>query len=104
MISPSYDIHEFIYAVEDKGYLDIIYLADQEATSAERLLYNPKTSREAKREGSERYADQLKSFLCFLRCDVKPHPSSVDNDYQFFWSVLERLENEQIVSTCYDLC
>lgn len=95
MISPSYDIHEFIDAVEDKGYLEIIYLADQEATTAERLLYNPKTSQEAKREGSEIYANQLKSFLCFLRCDVKPHPTSMDSDYQLFWSVLERLEKEK---------
>ena len=95
MISPSYDINEFIDAVEDKEYLDIIYLADQEATMVERLLYNPKTSREANREESKRYANQLKSFLYFLRCDVKPHPASMDSDYQLFWSVLERLEKEK---------
>ena len=88
MISPAHDIREFIHAMEDKDYLDMIDLADEETTEVERRLYHPKTSLEAKREGSEEYANQLKSFLSFVRYSVKPRPDSEESDYQLFRSVL----------------
>ena len=95
MISSSFDIREFINAVEDKEYFDIIYLTDREATEVERRLYHPKTSLKAKKDGSQKYANQLKNFLSFLRYDVRPHTSSVEIDYQLFQSVLKKLEKRK---------
>jgi len=39
MISTNCDFSHFVAAIKDKPYDDIIYLADQEATAAERLLF-----------------------------------------------------------------
>ncbi|MBN1850635.1 MAG: hypothetical protein JW932_18845 [Deltaproteobacteria bacterium] len=89
MISPSQDIREFIRAIEDKDYLSMIYLADDEATAVERSLYHTDAYPDKKKTESEKYANQLKSFIAFLRYSIKPHTSDPESDYQLFQSVLE---------------
>ena len=43
MISSNCDIREFISNLENKDFFEMIYLLDQEATEAERQLFNPKS-------------------------------------------------------------
>jgi hypothetical protein len=73
MISQSCDIKEFIEAIKDKDYLEAIYLADKEATEAERLNFRSRTATAAKNEDSPCYADKLKGFINFMRYGVKNH-------------------------------
>lgn len=44
MISQSCDFDEFLESVRDRDYLQVIYLADKEATEAERFKYRSRTS------------------------------------------------------------
>jgi vacuolar-type H+-ATPase subunit C/Vma6 len=73
MISQSCDIKEFIEAIKDKDYLDAIYLADKEATEAERLKFRSHAATAPKNKGCARYADKLKGFINFMRYGVKDH-------------------------------
>jgi len=78
MISQSCDFDEFIESVKDRGYLDVIYLADKEATEAERLKYRSKTRRLVAPKACEGYADVLKGFIRYMRYGVKS-PSMEDS-------------------------
>ncbi len=77
MISQSCDFDEFLESVRDRDYLDVIYLADKEATEAERLKYRSKTRRLVAPEACEGYADVLKGFIRYMRYGVKS-PSMED--------------------------
>lgn len=65
MISKSFDIKEFIAEVKDHSYQEIIWLADAEATAAERLIF-----KEHFPEGSiqlKTYATEIKDIILFMR-------------------------------------
>jgi hypothetical protein len=71
MISQSCDFDEFFERVKNQEYLEIIYLADKEATEAERLKYRASVRRLDPPEACARYADALKGFIRFMRYGVK---------------------------------
>jgi len=71
MISQSCDFDEFLESVRNRDYLEVIYLADKEATEAERLKYRSKTRRLLPPEACVGYADALKGFIRFMRYGVK---------------------------------
>ena len=72
MISTRCDISDFVEAIENKDYLDIIYLADQEATAAERLYFKNGVDVNEKHKCSRDYASALKNLISFLRYGVRP--------------------------------
>jgi hypothetical protein len=78
MISQSCDFDEFIENVRDRDYLEVIYLADKEATEAERLRYRSRIRRPDPLEVCAGYADALKGFIRFMRYGVKS-PSIEDS-------------------------
>jgi hypothetical protein len=69
MLSSSFDIFEFIDKVKSHSEQEIVYLADREATAAERHLYkhNPKENNEAARS----YAMLLKDIVLYMRHGVR---------------------------------
>ena len=71
MISQSCDFDEFMDSIRDLDYLQVIYLADKEATEAERLKYRSRTGRIVPPEACAGYADVLKGFIRFMRYGVK---------------------------------
>ncbi len=71
MISQSCDFDEFLERVRDRNYLEVIYLADKEATEAERLRYRSRIRRPDPPEMCAGYADALKGFIRFMRYGVK---------------------------------
>jgi hypothetical protein len=81
MISQSCDFDEFLERVRDRDYLDVIYLADKEATEAERLKYRSRTKRPAPPEACAQYVDTLKGFIRFMRYGVKS-PSMEDTPHE----------------------
>jgi len=81
MISQSCDFDEFLESVRDRDYLEVIYLADKEATEAERLKYRSRTRRLEPPEACAGYADALKGFIRFMRYGVKS-PSMEDTLHQ----------------------
>jgi hypothetical protein len=105
MISSSYNFSGFFEALdaEDRDYLDIIYLAEQEATEVERMLYNPKSLTKIPFHEVENYAKTVKNFISFMRYGVKP--VGVDNaDFDLFRSVCMKLaEKGRLQGRCSDL-
>ena len=81
MISQSCDFDEFFERVRDRDYLEGIYLADQEATEAERLRYRLRTTTLDPPEACAGYADALKGFIRFMRYGVKS-PSMEDTVHE----------------------
>jgi hypothetical protein len=90
MISPSYDIREFIHEVEDRDYEDIILMADREATVAGCLLYHPRSKEEARRKGAKEYATALENFIFYLRYGVKRYGVS-EGVFELYRCVCEKL-------------
>ncbi|MBW2481904.1 MAG: hypothetical protein JRF38_18090 [Deltaproteobacteria bacterium] len=94
MISNNCDFSNFVAAIKDKPYDDIIYLADQEATAAERLLFrNGVTDNERKKCG-QRYASILKTFIAYMRSNVRPQRSN-DEYSELFAMVLDSVNSNE---------
>jgi hypothetical protein len=75
MLSSSFDISEFIKKVEGHSEQEIIYLADQEATAAERYLYKHRRCRDGEEDSDDcinvrQYALFLKDFVIYMRYGV----------------------------------
>jgi hypothetical protein len=75
MLSSSFDISEFIKKVEGHSEQEIIYLADQEATAAERYLYKHRRCRNGGEDADDcinvrQYAIFLKDFVIYIRHGV----------------------------------
>lgn len=68
MLSKSYDIHEFIDKVKGRSCLEIIQIADREATAAERIIC--KQCRHDRCEELVGYACSLKDIILFMRYGI----------------------------------
>ena len=82
MIASTFDINDFIAKVADEEYLDMIYVADQEATQAERCIYNPRCGTYDSLEHIQSYADDLKRLINFMRYGIKPSGVAPDRFLQ----------------------
>jgi hypothetical protein len=72
MISDQCDFNEFVMEAKGKGYQEIIFLADREATEAERRFYQPGATDQDKARCGQNYAQCLKGFITFMRYGIKP--------------------------------
>jgi hypothetical protein len=54
MISKECKFSDFVGAVRNKNYFEILHLADQEATAAERLFLRPKVDKAARQRCAHR--------------------------------------------------
>jgi len=72
VISANCDIREFISELENKDYFEMIYLLDQEATAAERQLYNPKSEMSERQICGPEYVSKLKNIIFYLRYGARP--------------------------------
>ncbi len=102
MISSTLSFEEFLGAVADRGYLDTIYLAEQEATWAERLSYSSQVGNEPTKEKYKEYASVLKDFIFFLRYGNKPWGIN-EKSWRMFISFCESLfDRMRIPPPCYE--
>jgi hypothetical protein len=72
MISKDCNFSEFMGAVRDKDFFEVIRLADLEATAAERLLLRVRTDETRKSLCGKDYARRIKQFIDYMRFEVKP--------------------------------
>ncbi|BBO93038.1 hypothetical protein [Desulfosarcina ovata] len=72
MISENCDIDEFVEAARNKDILEVIALAIDEATAAERIFYHTHRHTEKDRLCGEQYSRQLKQLINYLRFEIKP--------------------------------
>lgn len=76
MISKECKFFDFAVAVRNKNYFEIIHLADQEATEAERLFLRTRSDRAVKQSCGKEYAERIKQFIDYMRYEVKPRGKS----------------------------
>jgi hypothetical protein len=67
MISPLFKIKEFLSAIVDMNYDEIIKAAERECRAADRISYGVKGAVNAREMGSTESVLELKSFLHFMR-------------------------------------
>ena len=68
MLSSSFDIHEFIDKVRGRSNKEIVYMADQEATAAERALY--RSAQSGDNDPANSYVMILKDIVLYMRHGV----------------------------------
>jgi len=90
MISPSYNIKEFVEAIKDEDYVEVIRQANLEVGEPERRSFGVKGAIRARQQGSVEYAAVLKGFLFFMQYGVKP-AGVTDSHFQLFHPVCENL-------------
>ena len=94
MISTNCDFSHFVAAIKDKPYDDIIYLADQEATAAERLLFRNSADNNERKKCGQRYASILKKLIAYMRSNVRPH-NDEDEYSELFALVLDTVNSKE---------
>lgn len=72
MISPDCDFKVFIDTMKGKDPLMVVYMAEQEATRAERHMLQASFPKNGRRCGKE-YAELLKGLINYLRYSIKPN-------------------------------
>ena len=76
MISKECKFLDFVGAVRNKNYFEILHLADQEATAAERLFLQPRVDKASRQRCGRDYAERIKQFIDYMRYEVKPRGKS----------------------------
>lgn len=72
MISDKCSFRDFLEAVKDRDFPEMIYLTDREATHAQRLTIKAYGPDYLEDTVCGLYSTKLKSFILFLRHGVKP--------------------------------
>ena len=93
MVSRTFDFSAFIHSIENRRFSEIVYLLEQEATSAERFLYKQKIPLNDASHPSVQYVLTLKKFLEFMRFNIKPVKSEKAR-YRKFQSALRALRSQ----------
>ena len=87
MISESFNRRQFIEAMMEKDYIQILFAAEAEVNEAERIRRPAKSPRV--RSAAE-YSAFLKAFLFFMRYGIKPG-GIFDEDFFLFRPLCEKL-------------
>jgi hypothetical protein len=98
MISTSYNMKEFIEAVKDKNYFDVIYLTNHEATESERLSYRRREASSLNQNLSE-YVNTLKGLILFMRHGIKAKGVS-SGDFDLFGSISSYPYSKLVKNEC----
>ena len=91
MISQNCDFEEFIEAIKSQDHMEIVYLAEQEATQAERFMFRSQSDPEEIQKCAKEYSALLKKFIQYIKYDVKPKLPA-GHEYQAFAAISENLQ------------
>lgn len=91
MISPSYNINEFLASLTGKTTYEAVAAAQNEVYEAEQLTRGGRRGAPKARElGCNQYAEQLKGLIFYFENNV--HPNGVSNgDYLAFQNAATKL-------------
>ncbi len=100
MIASDCNVETFLKSLDGKDLMDLIYTAEREAVSAERMLYRRKKAPDVQETCGKEYAALLKHFICFMRYGCRPR--GIDPEiFQLFCSVKDHAEE---ASRTYPTC
>jgi hypothetical protein len=90
MISKECRFSDFVGALRDKDFFEILHLADQEATAAERLFLRPRVDPATRQRCGKEYAERIKRLIYYMRYEVKPRATFARDAEAFAAFNLER--------------
>jgi uncharacterized protein YfbU (UPF0304 family) len=93
MDSGTVNFTAFIDSIENRQFSEIVYLLEQEATAAERSLYQRKIPLNDSGNPSVQYVLTLKKFIEFMRFNIKPVKSEKER-YRKFQKALQSLRSQ----------
>jgi hypothetical protein len=90
MISDDCRLREFIDATREKDLQEVIFLADREATAAERLFFRTHVDDARRAACGRRYARRLKHLITFMRYGMRPSDVTRE-DFELFADIRAHL-------------
>lgn len=91
MISAEFSLEIFLNTVMGRPSWEALYLANKEATAAERLLIIKKSMPPDRRQRVDAYIDQIAEFITFVRSTIKiPKTSKKSNP--LFWKYWDSID------------
>ncbi|MCU0557776.1 MAG: hypothetical protein WAV08_16105 [Desulfobacterales bacterium] len=93
MVPETFNFTALIDSIENRQFSEIVYLLEQEATAAERSLYQRKIPLNDIGNPSVQYVRTLKKFLEFVRFSIKPVKSEKER-YLKFQKALKSLRRQ----------
>jgi len=90
MISERYSLDEFLDAVKEMDWPDIIVAASREVEQGERRAYGARGAVKAREMGIEYYIDEVGRFLFFIGQGMKPGNVS-DWEFESYRPICENL-------------
>jgi hypothetical protein len=92
MISSTYQFQQFADAVKGKDFLEIIYMAEQEAIETWRVSHPSNGLDPSVLDRSKSYQQKLLGLITVLRNGVRPGGFSSE-DYVIFETIIENARN-----------
>ena len=92
MISETCSIDEFVAAVKSKESWEVIALAIDEATQADRMAFRNRRRTNGQSFDFKTYSRRLKRLINYLRYEIKPHRPE-DRAYALYvahWGITEQ--------------
>lgn len=71
MISPSFDIHQFIENIKEKDVSDMVYLAEQEAVQTWKRTYSRTGTLTEEQKNGLMYENKLLKIIDYIRNGIK---------------------------------
>lgn len=92
MISKECNLEQFVGTVQGKPTWEALYLANEEATAAGRLLLKAKSMEDKHRNQVSEYIDSLTGFIFFLKASVKIPREGKDSNplYWKYWDSIAK--------------
>jgi hypothetical protein len=72
MIASDCSMEAFLKTLNGTDYKDLLYTAEKEAVSAERLLYRGNVDPTRRETCGREYVQLLKHFICYMRYGCRP--------------------------------
>lgn len=104
MISENCSLEEFVERVRGKEPWEVIMLAVEEATSAERMYYRAKEKADVHLNCGMVYSRHLKRLINYFRYTVKPRRPK-DKAYCLYvthWGIPERMQVDWLHPSAHD--
>lgn len=93
MISMDYSLNDFLNEVKGRPSWEVLYLANKEATAAERILIIEQSMIDSRRRKIATYIELLTEFMTFMRSAAKISRSSKKSN-PLFWQYWDSIASE----------
>jgi DNA-directed RNA polymerase subunit RPC12/RpoP len=91
MISMDFSLDEFVTAVKGRPSWEVLYMANREATAAERLLIVQPSAPDSQQRKISAYIDLLTEFMTFMRSATKI-PRTSKKSHPLFWQYWDSIQ------------